>query len=93
MRPPNSAVHRLSEYIARQPYVPHEVRCAMHELEQSAISGGDLRALREAANVTQVELARRLHVGQGRVSRIEHQDSVTPATRLAYLDALKEGAE
>lgn len=31
-----------------------------------------LRELREALNLTQVELASRLHVSQNRVSRIEH---------------------
>ncbi|MDR6416897.1 helix-turn-helix domain-containing protein [Pseudarthrobacter sulfonivorans] len=33
-----------------------------------------LRELREASDLTQVELAGRLHVGQNRVSRIEHGD-------------------
>lgn len=33
-----------------------------------------LRELREAALLTQVELAGRLHVSQNRVSRIEHGD-------------------
>lgn len=33
-----------------------------------------LRELREASELTQVELAGRLHVSQNRVSRIEHGD-------------------
>ncbi|MFK4296646.1 putative transcriptional regulator [Arthrobacter sp. GAS37] len=33
-----------------------------------------LRELREASDLTQVELAERLHVSQNRVSRIEHGD-------------------
>ncbi|MGO4248408.1 helix-turn-helix domain-containing protein [Paenarthrobacter sp. RAF54_2] len=33
-----------------------------------------LRELREASDLTQVELADRLHVSQNRVSRIEHGD-------------------
>ncbi|MDQ0028750.1 helix-turn-helix domain-containing protein [Arthrobacter bambusae] len=33
-----------------------------------------LRQLREASELTQVELAARLHVSQNRVSRIEHGD-------------------
>ncbi|GAA5194623.1 hypothetical protein GCM10023346_22580 [Arthrobacter gyeryongensis] len=33
-----------------------------------------LRELREASDLTQVELAARLHVSQNRVSRIEHGD-------------------
>lgn len=33
-----------------------------------------LRELREASELTQVELAARLHVSQNRVSRIEHGD-------------------
>ena len=33
-----------------------------------------LRELREASDLTQVELAGRLHVSQNRISRIEHGD-------------------
>lgn len=33
-----------------------------------------LRDLREAANLTQVDLAKRLHLSQNRVSRLEHGD-------------------
>ncbi|MFP3581219.1 XRE family transcriptional regulator [Arthrobacter sp. SIMBA_036] len=33
-----------------------------------------LRELREASELTQVELAARLHVSQNRISRIEHGD-------------------
>lgn len=33
-----------------------------------------LRELREASQLTQVDLAKRLHVSQNRVSRIEHGD-------------------
>lgn len=33
-----------------------------------------LRELRQASNLTQVELAARLHVSQNRVSRLEHGD-------------------
>ncbi len=47
-----------------------------------------LRELREAANLTQVELAGRLKVSQNRVSRIEHGD-----VERAQLDTLRRYAE
>lgn len=47
-----------------------------------------LRELREAANLTQVDLAGRLKVSQNRVSRIEHGD-----VERAHLDTLRRYAE
>jgi transcriptional regulator with XRE-family HTH domain len=47
-----------------------------------------LRELREAANLTQIDLAGRLKVSQNRVSRIEHGD-----VERAQLDTLPRYAE
>ena len=47
-----------------------------------------LRELREASELTQVELADRLHVSQNRVSRIEHGD-----IERAQLDTLRKYVE
>ena len=46
-----------------------------------------LAAVRKAAELTQVDLAKRLGVTQGVVSRIENRDDVLLSTLLAYLDA------
>ncbi|CAB4912137.1 MAG: helix-turn-helix domain-containing protein [Actinobacteria bacterium] len=47
-----------------------------------------LRELREAANLTQIELASRLQVSQNRVSRIEHGD-----IERAQVDTLRKYVE
>lgn len=47
-----------------------------------------LRELRETRNLTQVELASRLHVSQNRVSRIEHGD-----IERAQMDTLRNYVE
>ncbi len=49
-----------------------------------------LRELREASNLTQVELAERLDVSQNRVSRIEHGDieRAQVGTLRKYVEAL-----
>jgi transcriptional regulator with XRE-family HTH domain len=47
-----------------------------------------LRELREASNLTQIELAARLQVSQNRVSRIEHGD-----IERAQVDTLRKYVE
>ncbi|MCL2850102.1 MAG: helix-turn-helix domain-containing protein [Micrococcales bacterium] len=46
-----------------------------------------LAAVRQAGHLTQVELARRLGVGQGNVSRLENRPDMLYSTLLAYLHA------
>jgi transcriptional regulator with XRE-family HTH domain len=53
----------------------------------------DLAAIRHAAQVTQVQLAERLGVGQGQVSRTERQADLLLSTLVAYLRALGVDAE
>jgi len=53
----------------------------------------DLAAVRHAAQVTQVQLAERLGITQGQVSRTERQADVLLSTLVAYLRALGVEAE
>jgi len=53
----------------------------------------DLAALRRTAGVTQVQLAERLGVGQGQISRTERQADLLLSTLVAYLRALGVDAE
>ena len=53
----------------------------------------DLAALRRTAGVTQVQLAERLGVGQGQISRTERQADLLLSTLVAYLRALGVDAD
>ena len=53
----------------------------------------DLATIRRAAGVTQVQLAERLGITQGQVSRTERQADVLLSTLVAYLRALGVEAE
>jgi transcriptional regulator with XRE-family HTH domain len=53
----------------------------------------DLAAIRHAAQVTQVQLAKQLGVGQGQISRTERQADLLLSTLVAYLRALGVDAE
>jgi transcriptional regulator with XRE-family HTH domain len=48
----------------------------------------DLREIRRAAGLTQVELANALNTSQGQISRIERQSDLLLSTLCAYLTAL-----
>lgn len=62
-----------------------DIRAEMAEQDRAYVM--NLATLRKAAELTQVELAQRLGVGQGVVSRIEHSDNLLVSTLLSYLDA------
>jgi transcriptional regulator with XRE-family HTH domain len=47
----------------------------------------NLAMIRQAARMTQVEVARKLGVGQGVVSRLEHRDDMLLSTLHGYLMA------
>ena len=53
----------------------------------------DLRSLREAAGLSQVQLADQLGWEQGRVSRAERQSDWRLSSLIAYLEALGADAE
>src|SRR5438105_2174511 len=50
--------------------------------------GTRLRELRQLAEVTQAELAARLHIDQTAVSRLEQRDDIRLSTLRAYIEAL-----
>lgn len=53
----------------------------------------DLAVIRRAAGVTQEQLAERLRLRQGQISRTERQADLLLSTLVAYLDALGAEAE
>ena len=55
------------------------------------VNAMNLAMIRKAAQMTQVEVARKLGVGQGVVSRLEHRDDMLLSTLYDYLMAT--GAE
>ena len=63
----------LEELLARRPVDRSAVNRHKHRMIRE-INAYKLREMREALNMTQVELAARLDVSQNRVSRIEHGD-------------------
>jgi DNA-binding transcriptional regulator YiaG len=59
--------------------------------EMIRVDAMNLAMIRKAAQMTQVEVARKLGVGQGVVSRLEHRDDMLLSTLYDYLMAT--GAE
>lgn len=66
-------VKTIEEMLAKRP-VDRAVVDAHKKRMLDEVRAYRLRELREASDLTQVELADRLHVSQNRVSRIEHGD-------------------
>jgi hypothetical protein len=64
-------------------------RADAHEMDR--VYAMNLAMIRQAAQMTQVEVARKLGVGQGVVSRLEHRDDMLLSTLYDYLMAT--GAE
>ncbi len=77
----------LEHMLARRP-VNREVVEAHKKRMLEEVRAYRLRELREACDITQVELASRLKVSQNRVSRIEHGD-----IERAQLDTLRKYIE
>jgi DNA-binding transcriptional regulator YiaG len=63
-----------------------EIRVGIAEADRTYAMG--LAALRQAAELTQVELARRLGVTQAAISRMEQPDDLLLSTLNAYLRAI-----
>jgi transcriptional regulator with XRE-family HTH domain len=53
----------------------------------------DLSSIRQAAGVTQVQLAAAMNTSQGQISRIERQSDLLLSTLIAYLTALSVDAQ
>src|SRR5580700_1157270 len=82
---------RLDELLA-DPQLAADVADAQADAEEmDRVYAMNLAMIRKAAQMTQVEVARKLGVGQGVVSRLEHRDDMLLSTLYDYLMAT--GAE
>ncbi len=75
--------------LARRPDIAAkvaEVRAGMAEADRTYAMG--LAALRQAAELTQVELARRMGVTQAAISRVEQPHDLLLSTLNSYLQAI-----
>jgi DNA-binding transcriptional regulator YiaG len=78
---------RLDELLA-DPQLAADVAAAHDDAEEmDRVYAMNLAMIRQAAQMTQVEVARKLGVGQGVVSRLEHRDDMLLSTLYDYLMA------
>jgi DNA-binding transcriptional regulator YiaG len=78
---------RLDELLA-DPQLAADVAAAHAGAEEmDRVYAMNLAMIRKAAQMTQVEVARKLGVGQGVVSRLEHRDDMLLSTLYDYLMA------
>jgi len=78
---------RLNARLA-DPTIAAQVESGLAEMDaEDRAYKMQLAALRQAAHLTQADLAKRLGVGQGWVSKIEHQPDMLLSTLAAYLRA------
>jgi len=82
---------RLDQLLA-DPGIAADVAAARADAEEmDRIYAMNLAMIRKAAQMTQAEVARKLGVGQGVISRLEHRDDMLLSTLREYLMAT--GAE
>ena len=82
---------RVDQLLA-DPQLAADVAAAHADAEEmDRVYAMNLAMIRKAAQMTQVEVARKLGVGQGVVSRLEHRDDMLLSTLYEYLMAT--GAE
>lgn len=84
MAPTKTATKKWSEI--RDGKLSPEARARVDARVQEELA--TLRALREAAGVTQVELAERMEIHQTELSRFERRDDHKLSTLAAYVEAL-----
>src|SRR5580693_5996901 len=78
---------RLDELLA-DPQLAADLAAAQADAEEmDRVYAMNLAMIRKAAQMTQVEVARNLGVGQGVVSRLEHRDDMLLSTLYDYLMA------
>jgi DNA-binding transcriptional regulator YiaG len=78
---------RLDELLA-DPQLAADVSAAHASAEEmDRVYAMNLAMIRQAAQMTQAEVARKLGVGQGVVSRLEHRDDMLLSTLYDYLMA------
>jgi predicted transcriptional regulator len=78
--------HKWSSIKAAR-FSPEEIEKIRREAIQGLLEE-DLRALREAAGVTQEELAEKVEVDQSQISRLERQGDVRVSLLKRYVEAL-----
>jgi hypothetical protein len=80
----NDTIDRL----AADPFIADDIAAADAEVEEmDRIYAMNLAMIRKAAQMTQVEVARKLGVGQGVVSRLERRSDMLLSTLYDYLTA------
>lgn len=89
--PPEPLFERGDEHLDRllsDPQIAEDVAQAQAEAEEmDRVNAMNLAMIRKAAQMTQVEVARKLGVGQGAVSRLENRDDMLLSTLYDYLTA------
>lgn len=73
--------------IRAQRFTPEELRQLDQEIESELLEV-DLRALREAAGLTQEELAQRVEITQSQLSKMERREDHRISTLRRYVEAL-----
>jgi DNA-binding XRE family transcriptional regulator len=82
----------IIDRLATDPFIADDIVAADAQVEElDRISAMNLAMIRKAAQMTQVEVARKLGVGQGVVSRLERRSDMLLSTLYDYLTAT--GAE
>lgn len=71
----------------RRPMTP-ERRARIDAIKQEMLHEMELYQLREQAEISQVELAKRLKTAQGAISRLEHQPDMLVSTLREYVQAM-----
>ena len=80
------------DQLLSDPQLAADVAAAHADAEEmDRVYAMNLAMIRKAAQMTQVEVARKLGVGQGVISRLEHRDDMLLSTLYEYLMAT--GAE
>ena len=78
----------IIDRLAADPLIADDVAAADVEVEEmDRIYAMNLAMIRKAAQMTQVEVARKLRVGQGVVSRLERRSDMLLSTLYDYLTA------
>lgn len=78
----------IIDRLAADPFIADDIAAADAQVEEmDRIYAMNLAMIRKAAQMTQVEVARKLGVGQGVVSRLERRSDMLLSTLYDYLTA------
>ncbi len=78
----------IIDRLAADPFIADDIAAADAEVEEmDRFYAMNLAMIRKAAQMTQVEVARKLGVGQGVVSRLERRSDMLLSTLYEYLTA------